>query len=239
MAQHGQQKVRQPLILALELSTMCGSIALVCPDLCLYEQSLFSNRTHSKRLIQQIDGAFSESGLSLNDIDAIAVSLGPGSFTGLRIALGTVKGLAMALKKMVIGVPTLDALAHQLPIIPEQICPILDARKREVYTALYKYDSHGKLLKLSRYQVISPETLASELDEPTLFIGDGISIYQTIFTEKMGDLARFCPQELYFPRASSIGMLALDKYEKEDFLDTAAATPIYVRASDAELNFGF
>ena len=128
MARHGQQNITQPIILALELSSMCGSIALVCRDLCIYEQSLYSNRTHSTRLIQQIDTALLESDLKWDEVDAIAVSLGPGSFTGLRIALGTVKGLAMAFGKKIIGVSTLDALAHQLPRTSKQICLFLSYR---------------------------------------------------------------------------------------------------------------
>ncbi len=238
MAIHGQQNIKPPIILALELSSMCGSIALVCRDLCIYEQSLYSKRTHSKRLIQQIDTALLESGLQWDAIEAIAVSLGPGSFTGLRIALGTVKGLAMAFGKKIIGVATLDALAHQLPRTEKQICPILDARKGEVYTSLYKYDAEGKLLRLCEYRAVSPEALAELISEPTFFIGDGISVYKTIIAENLGDLAEFCYQGLYFARAAAVGLLALDKFAQGDFLDPATATPMYVRASDAELNFG-
>jgi tRNA threonylcarbamoyladenosine biosynthesis protein TsaB len=238
MAQHGQQNINQPVILALELSSMCGSIAIVCRNLCIYEQSLYSNRTHSKRLMQQIDTALEESGQPWDAIAAIAVSLGPGSFTGLRIALGTVKGLAMALGKKLIGVSSLDALAHQLPRTSKQICPILDARKKEVYTSLYKFDEQGTLLEISEHQVISPQRLATLIQAPTFFIGDGTAVYNTLLSERLGALALFCDPRLYFPRASSVGMLALNKYAQTDFLDPATATPIYVRASDAELQFG-
>jgi tRNA threonylcarbamoyladenosine biosynthesis protein TsaB len=238
MARHGQQNISQPIILALELSTMCGSIAIVCPQLCIYEQSLYSTSTHSKRLINQIDTALSESALGWDDIGAIAVSLGPGSFTGLRIALGTVKGLTMALDKKMIGISTLAALARQMPRISQQIRPILDARKKEVYTALYKYTDNGLLQQLCKPQVLSPEALISLIEEPTFFIGDGISVYKTIIADNLGSLAQFAPPEIYFPRAASVGMLALDKFLQSDFLDPAKAAPMYVRASDAELNFG-
>ncbi len=237
MARHGLQTIQPPVILALELSGMCGSIALVSQGLTVCEHSLYTPKTHSQRLIDLIDRIICDSEISWDEISAIAVSLGPGSFTGLRIALSTAKGLAMAFGKQLIGIPTLDGLANQLHHFPTLVCPIIDARKKEVYTALYKCDASGVPNKKSDYMVLSPIDLISLIKEPTIFVGDGVTVYGDEIRENAGDLAIFSPIELNFTRASSIGMLATKKYLADDFLDPATASPLYVRASDAELNY--
>ncbi|MBU0965137.1 MAG: tRNA (adenosine(37)-N6)-threonylcarbamoyltransferase complex dimerization subunit type 1 TsaB [Proteobacteria bacterium] len=225
-----------PLILAVENSGMCGSIALVSGSHCIAEQSLLSKLTHSKRLLVTLDRIMAECQVTWEAIDAIAISLGPGSFTGLRIGLSTVKGLALATSIPLIGVPTLDGLASQFSYAAMPVCPILDARKNEVYTALYQTDENGSMQRLSDYLVIPAAELAAQITEPTVFAGDGISVYGDLLREKLGDHAIFAPEQLYFAKASSIGFLALSRWHKQEFLDPAGCTPLYVRASDAELN---
>lgn len=234
----GKLPIDSPIILALETSGLCGSVAVVADNFCISEYSLQSKLTHSKRMLAGIDWVMAEAELSWDQIDGIAVSLGPGSFTGLRIGLSTAKGLAMAADTKLLGVPTLDGLAHQLRYVPQQVCPVLDARKKQVYTAIYRPSEDGILQRENDYLVITPEDLALRITEPTVFIGEGLTVYGDFFKERLGELARVVRGETYFARATTIGMLALDKWRHQDFLSLADAEPIYIRASDAELQFG-
>lgn len=227
-----------PVILALETSGLCGSVALVSENFCIGEYSLQSKLTHSTRLLTGIDWLLNEAAMSWEQLDGIAVSLGPGSFTGLRIGLSTAKGLAMAAGLELLGVPTLDGLASQLHFAPHLICPVLDARKKQVYTALYRPQHGGTVEQISDYLVVAPEELVRRISEPTIFIGEGLTVYGDFLKERLGELAHLAPGETYFARASAIGMLAIAKWRKQEFLPLADAEPIYVRASDAELQFG-
>jgi tRNA threonylcarbamoyladenosine biosynthesis protein TsaB len=154
--------LHKPIILALETATMCGSVALVSENRCLAEFSLQTGETHSRRLLAGVDWLLQETGIDWPSIDAVAVSQGPGSFTGLRIGLATAKGLAMAGGAKLIGIGTLDGLAAQLFAAGEVlICPVLDARKKEVYCGFFKCDNQGIPRLQEEYMVINPEALIS------------------------------------------------------------------------------
>jgi tRNA threonylcarbamoyladenosine biosynthesis protein TsaB len=228
-----------PIILALETATMSGSVALVGPDRCLAEFSLHTGETHSRRLLAGVDRVLQESGIGWPEIDAVAVSMGPGSFTGLRIGLATAKGLAMASGVKLIGVGTLDGLAAQLHAAGDiLICPVLDARKKEVYCCFYRCDSRGIPQRLEDYLVTSPEALCARIDEPVVMLGDGAALYGDFFRQKLAGLLKIPPASVYFPRAAAVGLLALDKWQEHEFLEPAAAEPIYIRPSEAELLLG-
>ncbi len=238
MAHTGKHMPPQaPLILTIENSGMCGSIALISGSHCIAEHSLLSKLTHSKRLLSTLDRVMVETETHWSDIDAIAISLGPGSFTGLRIGLSTVKGLAMATGIPLIGISSLDGLACQFSFTSQLICPLLDARKKEVYAALYRASENGCIELISDYLVLPPAELIGRIDEPTIFIGDGVEVYRDLLQEKLGRNALFANGHLNFAKASSIGFLALAKWQQKDFLDPASVTPTYIRPSDAEINF--
>ncbi|MBU4176818.1 MAG: tRNA (adenosine(37)-N6)-threonylcarbamoyltransferase complex dimerization subunit type 1 TsaB [Desulfurivibrionaceae bacterium] len=227
-----------PVILALETATTCGSLALVAEGRCLAEYSLNTSITHSRRLLSGIDWLLAQCELSWPHIGAIAVSLGPGSFTGLRIALSTAKGLCMATGKPLLGVGTLDGLAGQFPYSSLPICPVVDARKNEIYTALYRCNQHGVAEKTTGPMVIKPERLQEFITTPTLLVGDGLPLYGQLLKELLGESALLASPEICFARAAAIGSLAWDLFRQGSFLNPATAVPIYVRASDAELHFG-
>jgi tRNA threonylcarbamoyladenosine biosynthesis protein TsaB len=227
-----------PVILALETATTCGSLALVAEGRCLAEYSLNAASTHSRRLLSGIDWLLAQCELSWPQIGAIAVSLGPGSFTGLRIALSTAKGLCMAADKPLIGVETLTGLASQFPFSSLPICPVVDARKNEIYTALYRCNEQGIPKKTTEAMVIKPERLQEFITTPTLLVGDGLPLYGQMLKELLGDLALLAPTETCFARAAAIGSAAWHLFRQGAFLDPATTVPIYVRASDAELQFG-
>lgn len=231
--------LREPVILAIETATMCGSIGLVADKNCVAEFSLQTGETHSRRLLAGVDWLLQETGLDWPVIDAVAVSLGPGSFTGLRIGLATAKGLTMAAGIKLIGVGTLDGLAAQVFARGNiLICPVLDARKKEVYGGFYRCDEQGIPRLQDEWWVMSPETLCERIREPVVLLGDGAAVYKDAFRDGLGDLLLVPPQGTYFPRAASIGMLAAEKWQQDSFIDPVSAEPIYIRLSEAELHLG-
>jgi tRNA threonylcarbamoyladenosine biosynthesis protein TsaB len=225
-----------PVVLAIENTGMCGSVALVCPSHCIAEHSLQTTLTHSKRLLSSVNQLMVEAQLDWENIDAIAVSLGPGSFTGLRIGLSTAKGLAFASSIPLIGISSLEAMACQFSYVSCQICPVIDARKKEVYASLFHATQNGTLSRRTGDMVLAPDKLASEINEPTLLIGDGAELYGDLFREHLGPNAIIPPPHFSFPRAVNVGYLALPLWDKQQFLDPASAVPIYIRPSDAEIH---
>jgi len=236
MARHGNiPALDTPLLLALETTGMCGSVALVADGVCVGELSLQSRVTHSRRLLSAIDFLLEQVECDWDGISGIAVSIGPGSFTGIRIGLSTAKGLAMATGKPLLGVATLDALAGQFVHLDKPLCVVLDARKKEVYGAFYECSGDGTVSRTSDYLVLPPEQLAERISVPTVMAGDGAALYHDLFTEVLAD--RFLPVDggCCFPRAASVGKLAWAGWHRQEFVEPALLAPLYVRASDAEL----
>jgi len=222
------------IILGIETATMTGGLALMNDGKLISEYTLNMKTTHSSRLMPALDWMLKDAMLDKKQINGIAISIGPGSFTGLRIGLATAKGLVMALEIPMVGVPTLDALAHNVPYPAHQVCAILDARKKEVYSAFYRHENNIFVRK-SDYQVISPNELIKHIQEKTIFIGDAIDIYGDLLQEKLGELALFVPSAQRLPRASVIANIGLAKLKAGEYLDLASSEPIYIRPSDAEI----
>lgn len=223
-------------IIAIETATMVGSIAIIDDERVISEITLNVRATHSEKLMSAIDHLLNISGLTLDGMDCVAVSIGPGSFTGLRIGLSAAKGLTCASGKPLIGVPTLDALALNIPFSGRLVCPILDARKGEVYAAIYKPDG-SDLSKLTDDMAVNPAILAEMLKEETIFLGDGINPYEILLKERLKDLYNKAPLPLQIPRASNVAMLALERLERGELDDPFALVPRYVRKSETELKW--
>lgn len=224
------------IVLGIDTSTSCGSIGLIEEGKVISEYLLDRPETHSERLLRGIDFVLKNAHLSVNDIDGWVVSLGPGSFTGLRIGISTVKGLALATQKPVAGVSTLDVLAFQVSPTPYLICPILDARKGEVYTAFYRYDENS-LRRVSPYKVLKPEELVHQIKEKTLLVGDGIRNYGQYFQTVLPSFILYPSIPLHLPHGSILAILGFESLRKGESLDLASFTPLYVRPSDAELKW--
>jgi len=224
-------------VLGIDTSTSCGSVGLIDDESILSEYLLNIPVTHSERLLGTIELILKEARFALEDLDGWAISLGPGSFTGLRIGVSTVKGLALATQKPVAGVSTLDVLAYQISSTPYLICPILDARKGEVYTAFYRYGEGNDLKRQSGYRAIKPEDLMKDIQERTIFIGDGVKTYRDYLKKSLESLAIFSPNSINFPHGSGVAKLGLELLRKGEFLDLANFTPLYVRPSEAEMKF--
>ncbi len=224
-------------VLGIDTSTSCGSVGLIDAESIISEYLLNIPVTHSERLLGAIELILKEARFAIGDLDGWAISLGPGSFTGLRIGVSTVKGLALATQKPVAGVSTLDVLAYQISSTPYLICPILDARKGEVFTAFYRYGEGNDLKRQSAYLAIKPEDLIKKIQERTIFIGDGVRTYRDYLRNSLGSLAIFPPTPLNFPHGSGVAKLGLELLRKGEYLDLATFTPLYVRPSEAEMKF--
>jgi tRNA threonylcarbamoyladenosine biosynthesis protein TsaB len=224
-------------ILAIDTATQHCSVA-VCQDVALIaETTLFRRQTHSKHLFEIIHQTISISGMMLNEIDAFAVTRGPGSFTGLRIGLSCAKGLAFALNKPIVSVSSLETLAAQAlgttnnePLL---ICPLLDARKKEVYFAAFRH-LNNKLIKASPEMVLPPEKLALYVNEPCLFIGDGGMLYKEILTKTFKNDAIFASYQQQHIRAHTVALLALERFKNQEMDNISSLVPQYIRKSDAE-----
>jgi tRNA threonylcarbamoyladenosine biosynthesis protein TsaB len=223
-------------ILAIDTSTRVGSIAVVQGSLLKAQQILNVSATHNQRLLPGIDRILADAGWSLDDLDGFAVGLGPGSFTGLRIGLSVIKGLAWATNKPLAGVPTLDALAANVSFVPHKICPILDARKGEIYTAFYRQGDGGIPRRLTSYMAIKPEQLLALISETTVVIGDGLVSYGGYLQRELGNRLVVPPPHLSVIHASSVAWLGWHRLRSGESDDVSTCTPLYVRPSEAELN---
>jgi tRNA threonylcarbamoyladenosine biosynthesis protein TsaB len=222
------------IILGIETSTMTGGLALIDDNKLISEYTLNMKTTHSSRLLPALDWMLKDASLDKGQIEGIAISIGPGSFTGLRIGLATAKGLAMGFDVPIAGVPTLDALAYNVPCPKYQVCVVLDARKKEVYSAFYKYEN-DILERKSHYEVISPSELIEQIKEKTIIVGDAIDIYGELFKEKLGDRVLFAPKTQRLPRSAIVAEIGLAKLRAGEMIDIASSEPIYIRPSDAEM----
>jgi len=224
-------------ILALETATLAGSIAIVDDRYGLISEVRVNLKiAHAERLMPAIQWILDASHLSIDEIDAFAVSIGPGSFTGLRIGLSTVKGLSYAAKTPVVAVPTLDAFARTLPYCSYMICPMFDARKRQVYAALYKWENHV-CRKVMDEIAVELNTLLRNIHEPAVFMGDGAKLYKQQILDALGERAIFVPESRMSPSASSVAEIALEKMEKGESADPVRLTPFYIRKAEAEIHW--
>jgi tRNA threonylcarbamoyladenosine biosynthesis protein TsaB len=225
-------------LLAVETSTLTGAVALLQSGSVVAESRVSVAVTHGERLMAAIDGVLRAARCELGDVDAFAVAVGPGSFTGLRIGVSTVKSLAFATGKPVVGVPTLDALAWTLPFCAYPVCPILDAKKDEVYAALYR-TLDGRLELLEAPRAVAPATLAEELratwEGPLVFLGDGVAPFGAVLGDILGTRARLAPGGLRLPSAATVGELGGAALARGDAADPAALVPLYLRPSEAEV----
>lgn len=219
-------------ILAVDTSALTATVAVMKNGVLVFENNITNALTHSETLMPMIDYALSSVKLSVKDIDLFAVSCGPGSFTGIRIGVSAIKALAYATNKPVYGINTLEALACNLSVTEVRVCPIMDARRSQVYNAIYKF-AHGKAEVLEAPRALSVEELCEEITEKTIFTGDGVTVYRDKITQLCGDKALFAPAHLTLQRAASIAYAA-SMASEDEYLTPEALEVIYLRKSQAE-----
>lgn len=229
-------------ILAMDSSGLVASVAVVedgpAESVTVAEYTVNYKKTHSQTLLPMLDEVSGLIELDIDTIDAIAVAAGPGSFTGLRIGSATAKGLGLALKKPLIHVPTLHGLAYNLCGTDKVVCPIMDARRGQVYTGIFEFDGN-ELIVLEEQTAVSIEELGEKLavyDREIVFLGDGVPVFRKSLEEDImaGKKISFAPAHLNRQRAAAVGALGI-RYYKEGRLETAGEhQPDYLRVSQAE-----
>jgi tRNA threonylcarbamoyladenosine biosynthesis protein TsaB len=224
------------ILLGMDTSTSCGSIAVVDGNQPLGEWNLNVRRTHAGRLLPGIQHLLRETGLSIQQVDGFAVTTGPGSFTGLRIALTTAKTLSLVTEKPLVGISTLDVLVENVPFAAGLVCPALDARKGEIFAALYKKDPRGTTDRLTEYLSVPPETLLEVIQGPVLLLGDAVPVYGDELQKGCRHKITFASPEYSFPRASHLCRLAIEKLSQGGATHPRDLKALYARASDAERN---
>ena len=217
-------------LLAVETSTLAGGVALLDGERLVAEYLLDVGIAHSERLMAAVDRVLADARWTMRDLAGLAVAVGPGSFTGLRIAVSTVKGLGLALGIPIAAVPTLDAMAAALSWVSLPVVPVLDARKGEVYASRYHWED-GAMRRDWEYAALAPEALAARLSEPTLLVGDGAPGIMSVH-------ARLAPPPRRVPSPACVGALGLTRLQQGEIVTPAALSPFYLRPSEAELKRG-
>ena len=216
-------------ILGVDTSTPIGSVGLIDGERFIAEHTLSIVKAHSSRLMPAIDQILRWADLTVHDLDACAVGIGPGSFTGIRIGVGTIKSLCYALKKPIVGVSTLEAIAYNLRYTDRLICPILDARKDEVYGAVFRGGQN--LLRKSDDLCVPVESLLSHIDDDAIFVGDGLLRYAPTVQEQFGDDVPLADPIFNVPRGASIARIGYDRLLNGQSGDYFSLAPNYVRDS--------
>jgi tRNA threonylcarbamoyladenosine biosynthesis protein TsaB len=241
------------MILGIDTATATASVALVEDGKLVGEEIRRAGKqsdrfpsegrgNHAETLLPMVGTVLKKAGISLSDLSAFAVSIGPGSFTGLRIGLSTVKGLAYGWEVPVVGVPTLLAVAARVTGWDGLVCPLLDARKKEVYAALFRKEAET-LERLSEDLVCAPEKVLRQLESladgaPCLFVGEGAKVYESLIATFLGDRGFSTLGESYPSVAYAVARLGEEKLSRQEFDSLGSLVPLYLRPSEAELKKG-
>lgn len=223
-------------ILAIDSSGLVATVAIIEDDILKAEYSVNYKKTHSQTLMPMIDEIVKMTEFELETIDAIAVAAGPGSFTGLRIGSATAKGLGLALNKPLVHIPTVDGLAYNLYGTQQFICPLMDARRNQVYTGIYTFENNEfKVIQQQKATAINDIIdHINSLEKNVIFLGDGVPVYKDFLVENVKVNFSFAPAHLSRQRAGAVGSLAAI-YIKNGMTETAAQhIPDYLRLSQAE-----
>lgn len=227
-------------VLAIDSSGMTASIAVTEDEKLIAEYTIDYKKTHSQTLLPMLDEIKSMVELDLSTLDVVGVASGPGSFTGLRIGSATAKGLAMALHKPIAEVPTMDAMAYSLYGFEHVICPIMDARRNQVYTGFYSFErkDHNTVFRVLKEQFAADMEEVIEalnnLERRVIFLGDGVPVFRETIGEKLRVPFEFAPANCNRQRAASLAVLAGEYLKAGKVVEAAAHKPEYLRMSQAE-----
>lgn len=227
-------------ILALDSSGLAASVAVTEDDCLLAEYTVIYKKTHSQTLLPMLEEVRKLIELDLNSLDAIAVASGPGSFTGLRIGSATAKGLGLALGKPLVEVPTLEGLAYNLCGTEKLVCPLMDARRGQVYSGIYTFERNGTGWNL---RTVVPQCAAdiseiiekvNALGKETIFLGDGVPVFRDRLAEALAVPYSFAPAGKNRQSAASVAALGAVYYGQGRTVSAAGHQPVYLRMSQAE-----
>ena len=224
------------MILAIESSALVASVALAEEDMILAEYTTNQKKTHSQTLLPMIHEIFQMTGIEKEAIEAIAITSGPGSFTGLRIGSATAKGLALAWDRPIIPVPTVDALAYNLQYTNSLICPIMDARRNQVYAGIYENRTGVQQTRMEQNAMAIEDLIAklNEIGEPVIFLGDGVPVNKDIIDTNITVPHFYAPAHLNRQRAAAVAVLGTKYYKEGKTVSADEHAPDYLRLSQAE-----
>ena len=223
-------------ILALDCSGLVATVAILEDDVTLAEYTVNYKKTHSQTLLPMLDEIVKMIEFDLDTVDAIAVSGGPGSFTGLRIGAATAKGLGLALNKPLINIPTVDGMAYNLYGNTGLICPIMDARRNQVYTGIYRFEN-GEFQVVEGQMAIAVQDLIEKLNAyggRVTFLGDGVPVYKNGLMSELKVEHYFAPAHMNRQRATAVGALAMEYFKVGKVESAMEHKPDYLRLSQAE-----
>lgn len=221
--------------LAIDTATRSAGVALLEDEKILAEYFIRLRLTHSDSVLPAVEAILSTAGMGMGDVHLFALTHGPGSFTGLRVGAGIVKGLALSTGGSIVGVSTLDALAQNLAFASCLVCPILDAKKGQIYTSLYRPAEKGRLEKIEPDQAVDPAVFLRPIRDPVIFLGDGVPVYGGLIRELLPSRAFFAPANFQWIRPSAVALLGLEKYRRGETVDPVTFVPRYIRRSEAEI----
>ena len=222
-------------ILSVNTSTRQYSLAVMTDEILLGEYVLPPGSSHFGDLMPALHELLSKVGLGAQELEGLVVALGPGSFTGIRIGLSVIKGLSQCLNIPAVGVPTLCAMASQLPYLREDICPLVTSRKGEVFTALFRWSSKGRLSRIKQDVCVRMSGLRSIVKNKTIFIGNDLADQGPTLKQQLGGKTLLAPAHLWNLKASSVGALGLKRLKRGDSDNLSELVPIYLRGADIRL----
>ena len=213
-------------ILAIDTSSKFLNIALGEDNFIIAEESHLLDRQHSALLVPKVKELLEKCNSNISDIDAFVIGLGPGSFTGLRIGVSSIKGFGIATKKPCVGVASIDALAMNAAVEKATVVPVIDAKRGQVYSAIYKR-KNGGISRTSGYLLLTIDTLMKKIKSPAVFLGDGINLYKEKIC-RLGRNAIFLDEEYWYPKASSLIKLGLKNLKRHRKQDLGRLKPLYI-----------
>jgi len=221
-------------VLAIETATPRLGVALVDGERPLASYELLGANPHAVELPAAVTHVLQAARTTLECVEAIVVDIGPGSFTGLRIGLAFAKALAIRYKTPLVGISSLDVLACQLPWVSQQICPLLDAKQKNVYAALYR--AQGASAVRQTQHLLGPvDDVLALIREPTLFLGDGCALYRDRIVGRLGEHARFAAPDLWLPSVATLGRLGSERFAKGERDDPKTLVPLYLYPLDCSV----
>ena len=224
-------------IIAIDSSGLVATVGIASEDAMIAEYTVNYKKTHSQTLLPMLNEIKEMTELDLDEVAAIAIASGPGSFTGLRIGSATAKGLGLALEKPIIEIPTTDALAMNMWGCSDIICPIMDARRDQVYTGIYEFDENDDLVVIKKSFADYIDAVVEDLNRisrPVVFLGDGVPVYKDAIAAKITIPYRFAPAHMSRQRAGALASLAMKYYSEGKIVSAADHKPDYIRPSQAE-----
>ncbi|MGA2554222.1 MAG: tRNA (adenosine(37)-N6)-threonylcarbamoyltransferase complex dimerization subunit type 1 TsaB [Smithella sp.] len=223
------------LTLAFDTSSKTAAVAVLRDDIILYDAVINIDLNHSEVLLPAIEQACLQTKIKISEIDLFAFTIGPGSFTGLRIGASTLKGLMLATGKPAVGISSLAALALNAGISSKMICSVMDAGRGQVYIAYFRYKKNGFPEQIGIDEVIDPEKIAHDSKQEIIFVGDGAIKYAGIISNNINKKISLASELQQYIRASSVAILGMEKYNRNELLDAETFVPVYLRSVDARI----